>query len=583
MTHLPQHQSALSFDQWLGDPRHAANTLSYTAAVELDELEEVPFSIFDKLFEWGLHHYLIPANYGGKLTSFEEMTNLLRVLARRDGSSTLGFGLATFIGSISVWVAGSDIQKTRLAQLLLDRKPVSALFTEEDHGNDWISYETVAMPTSDSYIVNGSKWLIANIPSASGFTLFAKTDPADNARSFSIFFIERSRLEKHMISGLPRLKTHGMRACHVSGVKLNAARISTADVVGDIGQGVEIALRAFQVTRTLIPSVSLGALDTALRVTLDFARNRQLYGDSVYAIPHARRALTESFVDLLICDCVATSSIRALHAVPEQMSAWSCISKAFVSEYGHSLLSNLATVLGARFYLREGLQAGIFQKILRDYPAIILGHGSRVICLSTLVTQLRNLLRIRPDKDGRTERLRLAFDLSAELPPFDGKRLRVFHNGAIDLFSSLDQLPTMLAKTRASTEIKAYLSIQIERISTEFHAMPTKIDHLASLYPHQTVSKVPEMFDLATRYCELHAALSCLFVWLFNYKHLTGGLANGAWLVIAVERLVRCQLTSKQSQSYIDIVSEYLLSLHDNNQLFSITPISIATHYKTAL
>src|SRR5207249_2562508 len=102
--------------------------------------------------------------------------------------------------------------------------------------------------------------------------------------------------------------------------------------------------------------------DTALRIALDFALWRRLYGARVWDIPHARATLAHAFVDLLVADCVATACARAVQAAPEQLSLFSAVAKSFVPALIEGAIRDLSIVLGARHYLREGFAAGAFEK-----------------------------------------------------------------------------------------------------------------------------------------------------------------------------------------------------------------------------
>src|SRR5687767_12384983 len=84
MKTLPHYRSAEDLEQTLGDPLDPTQRFSFKYAVELDEHEIFPSEACELLEEWGLHEYYIPAKYGGKLTHFEEVLALMRVVSRRD-------------------------------------------------------------------------------------------------------------------------------------------------------------------------------------------------------------------------------------------------------------------------------------------------------------------------------------------------------------------------------------------------------------------------------------------------------------------------------------------------------------------
>ena len=137
--------------------------------------------------------------------------------------------------------------------------------------------------------------------------------------------------------------------------------------------------------------LSLGAGDTALRLAVDFALTRRLYGGSVFDIPHARSTLSNAFIDLLICDCVAISAARALQACPGQASVWSAVAKYLVPATVEKVMRDLSVVLGARFFLRDGHPWNMFQKMVRDSSIVSVFEGSTMVQLQALGLQLEQL------------------------------------------------------------------------------------------------------------------------------------------------------------------------------------------------
>lgn len=577
MTDLPQYQTAVQFDHWLGSPNQPNTLLSYEQVMAYDETETMPPAILKALFGKGIHTYFVPVAYGGKLASFEEMMALLKMLSRRDAAVTVGFGFATYVGAVNTWVGGTEEQKQQLAQYILNGGRIATTFNEGAHGNDFLHFETTAHPQDNKFILSGEKWLNANVPHAEQLTVYARTKQEGGPRGFTIFSFPKTDLESGQLETLPRVKTLGLRANHVSGLRLQEAKVPATAVISKVGHGLELALRAFQITRTLAPAIALGGVDTALRTTVSFAHSRQLYGDTVWHIPHAQQTLTQAFVDLLVCDCVSTTAVRALHTATNQMSHWSCVSKAFVTDWSQRILKEVSTILGARYYLREEHHAGIFQKIVRDYPFTSIVHGSGIICLSSLAAQLRHLLKERPLTPAHQQRLRTTYSLHEPLPPFNPQNLRVANPKQSDPFVILPHLPQLLAESNIQDEAFEQLLHQfVTHLQKQFANLAHTIDQLEALYPHETVSKTPEMFDLAFRYCELHSALSCLYVWLYNHPSHAGAFAQGAWLLLALNKLVKPLLSHAQQQQYLTQTATYLQTLYQEKKLFSIVPIHLA-------
>src|SRR5690606_18400475 len=172
--------------------------------------------------------------------------------------------------------------------------------SEEHHGSDLLANDMRAVRAGDRYLLSGEKWPINRATRSGATVLLAKTDDGKNSRSLSVFLLYKSDLDPARFSHLPRVKTLGLRGCEISGLRFDRCPVPEDARIGEEGHGLDLALKAFQVTRTLCAGLSLGATDTALRTTLDFALQRRLYGGSVFDIPHARTTLVEAFADMLI-------------------------------------------------------------------------------------------------------------------------------------------------------------------------------------------------------------------------------------------------------------------------------------------
>src|SRR3569623_842803 len=234
-----QYRASEELERFLGDPENPANVMSFHNVMQWDEQEAFPQAAVDELYRFGMNHHYVPVEYGGCFASYEEFQSLARVAARRDLTTAITF--SSLIWSTLIWVGGTEQQKRHFAKLLRWTKEAPTLaYSEEQHGADLIANDLRAVKTEGGWRLTGEKWPI----------------------------------------------TRATR----SGV------MAVLATPGEVGEGRELALRAFQVTRSLCAGLSLGAVDTALRTTLSFAMNRRLYGGSVFDIPMARQVLTDPFV-----------------------------------------------------------------------------------------------------------------------------------------------------------------------------------------------------------------------------------------------------------------------------------------------
>jgi alkylation response protein AidB-like acyl-CoA dehydrogenase len=503
---------AATLDRFLGDPDDSAGLFSYARAMECDEAERFPSEAADALGAWGLYEYFVPGALGGKLPPFDEALSMMRVLSRRDPTLAIAFGQC-FLGAMPVWISGSAELQRRAASVLAAGRSMALALTERAHGGDLAATEVSAHPEPGCYRLTGEKWLINNATRGAALTVLARTDSSGGPRALSLFFFEKDRTEHGTFLHLPKIRTHGIRAADISGVRFEGARVDAQGLVGPLGDGIETTLKALMVTRALCPAFSLGAADSALRLTVRFARSRRLYGATVWDIPASRAALIGAFVDLRVCETLAFATARALHVVPEQASIWSAVAKYYVPTAIEATMNALGVVLGARYYLREEFASGVFQKLLRDAMVVGLFDGSTPVNLHAIGLQLHALSTMRPRTEvdpKRNARLDALVDAEVPLPPPEFARLSLIARGRNDAVQALESAVEWTPPTPCDPDVRAFIQGAMRRLL----AVLKRDEEAIAALPRAAGRGSAELFALSSRYCAIHAAAVCAHAWL---------------------------------------------------------------------
>ncbi len=586
---LKQYQLAEQLEAALGNPHQPDSLMSFQHTAELDEAEQFPHDEIAWLYNWGLQNYYIPTECGGKFTSFEEFVAFVRVLARRDLNISIAF--TTLFWSFLTWMAGTDEQKEKLSSLMReDHTAMCLAYSEREHGSDLVGGGVTATKVDGGYLLNGEKWPI-NRATISGVTfVLARTDPKGGNRGLSLFMVEKKDLNPSQVYNLPKIKTHGIKAADMSGIGFSDCFVPESMLLGKEGHGLELGLKGFQITRALCAAFSQGAADTCLRTTLNFAVNRRLYDKTVIDMPHARRTLSNAFLDILICDCVNIGAARGFHVATNQFSVWSAVDKYFVPVTLEKVMKDTSVVLGSRFYMRDEHDSGVFQKALRDSAIISMFDGSSVVNLHALILQRRQLakarvkIRDKPKKLAAMKaRLAQSFSLDKDVPTFEPNKLELISRGADDVMQGLEFALEKLAELESSNDStvdKAVLSQVLELgqvILEELDAQDELIARSAFEHGHDQSF---ESFELAKQYCYLHAAIAAILMWVHNRQlpELGDFFAKGEWLVLSLHRLLshfRLSLTPPPA-AYHENVAQHLLQLHQTDRMFSIVPFQLA-------
>ncbi|GAA2077517.1 acyl-CoA dehydrogenase [Streptomyces albiaxialis] len=516
----------------LGDPSDPLGDVSYARVLEADEEGEMLAPGERILDDVALNADFVPRAHGGRLERIDNLVRVMRQVFRRDVALGLGYGVTSFMAAVNVWTCGTAEQRARLARLLLDGGKVSVAYHELAHGNDFVRNEFEATPTGEGFLLNGTKQVINNADRADAWVLFSRTSDRPGSRSHSVVLAERAGLDAGRFRVLPRYDAVGVRGCHLSGLHFEDCPLPPGALVGELGQGVELALRAFQITRTAVPGMALGATDTSLRTVVRFALGRQLYRRSVMEIPHAKATLSGAFLDLLVCDSLSLAGSRAVHLLPDETSVYAAAVKYLVPRMLSDAMNELSIVLGARFYVREG-EFGIFQKHVRDLPVLSLGHAGSAACQATIIPQLPRLARRawftgEPAPDA-------LFRPREDLPEvsFDGLTLASGRDGlSASLVAAVDELPSGSPVERAAHGIALKMMDELRQVQEEALALAPE---------DRTALARPASFALADRYAVLLAAASAIGVW--RQAAAAPGddpfLADPAWLAAALHRLAR--------------------------------------------
>ena len=342
---IDTYASLQSFEDFLGNPSDAGNPFSFPALMALDEDENFPHEQMAALSRWGLGAYYVPVELEGKMRSFEEIGLLSLVLANRDMALAISHSI-TFLGCITVWLAPGTPMRASIARQVLSGATVAFGLTEQAHGSDISRTDTSLSEAPGGLVLDGEKWAINMASHCQGMAVFCKERRAGEDLASLVYFDRRQAAAGSHVA-LPRIRTLGVRAAHIGGIRFLQAALDPACRIGEAGDGMALALKGLALSRSLITGMAIGTADRALRVALTVLASRTLYGAAASDIAHVRQTLAGAFVDLLVCQALTMSALRGIHVVPEQLSISSAIVKYQVPALTEQIFDRLMFVMGA--------------------------------------------------------------------------------------------------------------------------------------------------------------------------------------------------------------------------------------------
>lgn len=477
-----------------------------------DDDATFPQEAVNWLNQQGTALFYLPSQYQGYLKCLEQISTLWRALASLDLTVAIGHG-KSFLGAVSVWLAGNEQQIEQIRRALLADEALSWGLTERGRGADLMATRTIAVKHAQGWRLQGEKWLINNATRGNIITLLARTDEHAGARGMSIFLLDKRHLPTTSWCHLAKVDTYGIRGADISGQQWHNAELPDEALIGEPGQGLEITLRALQLTRTACCGLSIGALDAGLRLTVEMVQHHRLYGRRLSELDTVQTLLAESQAVSWMLEVTAWIAARHASYLPQEMSVISALAKGAIPSLVAHQLSQLEEQMGARGFVSDLFADGAFQKLIRDHQIVPIFDGSTLVSRSSLVPQLPTLIRKYRDSARDSAVLDRMGCMATPMPAeLSLHALTIYSRNGCSLVQALPAMIDRIQQQHSGQIAEQGLAELLDVLLQASHRI---IDDLASA--PVTYPQVPQQTLLGVqRYESLFIAASCLLFWLNN-------------------------------------------------------------------
>ncbi len=250
-------------------------------AIEFDQKEDFPMTIYKKAAQLGFTSMRIPQEYDGQGYGLIEDCLVVEELCRADP----GLGVAISLGNLMIpdvlLKHGNEEQKKKyIPPLSRGDTLAAAAFTEPEHGSDITRMDSTAVKCGNEWVINGAKEFITNAPIAGTFILLCQSDcnVQPSHRGQSIFIAEKgtSGLETTMLHG-----KMGIKPCITGSVSMADVKVPETNVIGELGKGFYYTLELFDGTRITVAAQAVGMAQGAFDRALAYAKTRKQFGQAI--------------------------------------------------------------------------------------------------------------------------------------------------------------------------------------------------------------------------------------------------------------------------------------------------------------
>jgi acyl-CoA dehydrogenase len=308
-------------------------------------------SVWNELGEAGLLCAGIPEEYGGAGGTFAHEAVINREFAMA-GLDSIGAPLHSGIVAPYILKYGTEEQRKRWLPKLASGEMVGAIaMTEPGTGSDLQGVKTTARKSGNGYVLNGSKTFITNGQHANLIVVVAKTDPAAGAKGVSLMVVETDDAPGFRRGR--KLKKLGMDWADTSELFFEDVKLPAEGLLGaDEGQGFIQLMTELPQERLIVATAALGMIERALRLTIDYVKERKAFGKAIIDFQNTQFVLAECKSEATIGKVFHDHCVER-HIRGECDTTTASMAKYWLTDLQNSLVDRCLQLFGGYGYMDE--------------------------------------------------------------------------------------------------------------------------------------------------------------------------------------------------------------------------------------
>jgi alkylation response protein AidB-like acyl-CoA dehydrogenase len=347
---------------------------------EMDEQASIPRTLLDKLFELGLMGIEIPEEYGGGGARFFHAVLAVEALSRVDPSIAVVVDVQNTLVVNALLRWGHEGIRRRYLRKLASGTIGAYALSEAGSGSDAFAMTTRAVPRDGEWILSGRKLWITNGHEANLFIVFATIDPNEGHHGVTAFLVERG--SPGFTVGRKEDKL-GIRASSTCELLLDECRVTSADVLGEVGKGYRTAIETLNEGRIGIGAQMVGLAQGALDHAITYTKERKQFGKAIAEFQAVQHQLARAATEIHAARLMVYEAAR-LRDAGRGFLEEAAMCKLFSSEVAERVTSLAVNLFGGCGFVKDYP----VEKLFRDAKIGQIYEGTSNLQLQTIAKQM---------------------------------------------------------------------------------------------------------------------------------------------------------------------------------------------------
>jgi alkylation response protein AidB-like acyl-CoA dehydrogenase len=339
-------------------------------AEELDRESRFPLELVGEMAELGLMGLPIPEQYGGAGGDTVAYAIAVEELTRIDSSVAITVAAHTSLGTMPIFLHGSEEQKERwLPDLASGRRLAAFGLTEPNAGSDAGSTRTTAELREGSWVVNGSKMFITNAGTEItwGVTITARTGEDE----ISNIVVENDTPGYSISAPLHKL---GWKASDTRGLTFTDCVVPEGNLLGPRGKGFQQFLEILDGGRISVAAMGVGLAQGAYDLAATYAQDREQFGKPIAKFQAVAFKLADMAVEI---EAGRQLVYRAawLKDQGRPFALEAAMAKLYTGELSHRVVNHALQIHGGYGFMDEFA----ISRLYRDQKILEIGEGTNEV------------------------------------------------------------------------------------------------------------------------------------------------------------------------------------------------------------
>jgi short/branched chain acyl-CoA dehydrogenase len=348
-------------------------------AEELDREHRFPYELVADAAELGLMGIPIPEEYGGAGADTLSYAIAIEELSRVDSSMAITVAAHTSLGTMPIFLFGTEEQKQQwLPDLAAGKRLAAYGLTEPDAGSDAGASRTRAELRDGQWSIDGSKIFITNAGTdiTACVTITARTGDDEISN-----LIVPNGTPGYEIS--PPMEKLGWRASDTRELSFQSCAVPEGNLLGPRGAGFKQFLEILDGGRISVAAMGIGLAQGAYDLAYAHALDRHQFGQPIASFQAIQFQLADMAVEIEAGRALVYKAAW-LKDEGRDFALEAAMAKLYTGELSHRVVNHALQIHGGYGFMEESA----ISRFYRDQKILEIGEGTNEVQRMVIARQL---------------------------------------------------------------------------------------------------------------------------------------------------------------------------------------------------